>query len=58
MKAKPELDDPQYWRQRAQDARRLADQFGDPVAKRTLEEIAASYEQLAKLTEARRDAKS
>jgi hypothetical protein len=55
MKGKRENDDPSYWRQRADDARRLADQLGDDVvAQGTLREIAASYEQLAKLAEERR----
>jgi hypothetical protein len=55
MKAERENDDPSFWRQRADDARRLAEQVGDDVvAQNALREIAASYEQLAKLAEERR----
>jgi hypothetical protein len=47
------INDPAYWRQRAEEARRTADQLHDPLAKKTLLEIARSYEQLSILTEAR-----
>jgi hypothetical protein len=47
------IDDPAHWRQRAEEARRMADQLADPEAKQAMLEIAASYEQLAKIAEAR-----
>jgi hypothetical protein len=47
------INDPAYWRQRADEARRLADQLTDAVAKQALQEVASSYEQLAELAEDR-----
>ena len=47
------IDDPAQWRQKADEARRMADQLADPEAKQTMLEIAASYELLAKIAEAR-----
>jgi hypothetical protein len=47
------IDDPAHWRQKADEARRMADQLADPEAKQAMLEIAASYEQLAKIAEAR-----
>jgi hypothetical protein len=44
-------DDPRHWRQLAQEARAAADQLDDPVAKRLMLEIAASYEELASIAE-------
>ena len=41
------LDDPVHGRKLAHDARTRAAHMPDPVAKRTLEGIAASYDQLA-----------
>jgi hypothetical protein len=52
------INDPAYWRQRAEEARRVADQLDDPLAKKTLQEIAHSYEQLGSLTEARLTSKT
>ena len=43
------INDPAYWRQRADEARRLSEQLTDPVAKDALQQVAASYEQLATL---------
>jgi hypothetical protein len=57
MTASP-INDPAYWRQRAEEARRIADQLDDPLAKRTLLEIARSYERLSALTEARLTSKT
>lgn len=54
MQASPHLNDPAHWRERAEEARRLADEFSDPSAKRTLLDIAAAYERLAELLEAKR----
>jgi hypothetical protein len=53
MKARSQLEDPVYWRTRAEEARRMADRVTDAVAQRSLRDIAASYEELAKLAEAR-----
>ena len=49
----PSINDPAYWRQRAEDARRTAGQVDDPLAKKTLLDIARSYEQLSILTQTR-----
>jgi hypothetical protein len=46
-------DDPEHWRQRAQESRAIADQLDDPAAKQTMLEIAEAYEQLAVLAERR-----
>jgi hypothetical protein len=53
MKAKSIIDDPAHWRRRAEEARRVADQLDDPIAKKTMLDIALSYEQLATLAKAR-----
>ena len=50
---KPIKDDPEHWRRRAEESRRVAEQLDDPVAKQTMLDIASSYEQLASLAEAR-----
>jgi hypothetical protein len=39
--------DPEHWRRRAEESRRIAERLDDPAAKQTMLEIAASYEQLA-----------
>jgi hypothetical protein len=44
-------DDPAHWRQRAQEARREAEQIDDPSIKSALLEIAAAYERLAAIIE-------
>jgi hypothetical protein len=54
MKARSQIDDPAYWRKHADEARRMAEQLDDPVAQQTLRDIAASYDELAKLAEERR----
>jgi hypothetical protein len=46
-------NDPAHWRQRAEDARRAADEAVDPIEKSTLLDITTAYEQLAALTEAK-----
>ena len=52
---KPSLaDDPAHWQRRAEEARRVADQLDDPIAKKTMREIALSYERLAALAEKKR----
>jgi hypothetical protein len=45
------INDPAYWRERAEEARRIAEQLADAVAKQTMLEIARSYDNLAELTE-------
>ena len=56
MDVSTEITDPAYWRQRAAEARRMAEKLNDPIAQQTLEEIAVACEQLADLTQARRAA--
>jgi hypothetical protein len=43
--------DPQHWREHAEAARRLAAEIIDPPSRRTMLEIAESYERLARRTE-------
>jgi hypothetical protein len=45
------LNDPAHWRQRAQEARRIADELHDPAAKQAMLEVARNYEQLATIAE-------
>ena len=40
-----------YWRERAEEARAQASEMRDPTAKRTLLEIARSYDRLAEQAE-------
>jgi hypothetical protein len=47
------LDDPQHWRERAEEARTLADQLSDPESKRTILRIANGYERMAEHAEVR-----
>jgi formylglycine-generating enzyme required for sulfatase activity len=58
MDVSSEITDPAYWRRRAEEARRLAKQLSDPVARQTLEDIAANCDQLAEITAARRSAET
>jgi hypothetical protein len=53
MSTLPKIDDPAYWRRRSEEAHRTADRLDDPVAKKMMLDIAASYERLVALTEAR-----
>ena len=50
-------DDPAHWQQRAEEARRIADQLDDLIAKKTMRDIALSYERLAALAEKKRGSK-
>ena len=43
----PILNNPQHWRDRAEEARAVADQLDDPDARRTMLGIADEYERLA-----------
>jgi hypothetical protein len=58
MDVSSEITDPAYWRRRAEEARRLAKQLSDPVARQTLQDIAANCDQLAEITAARRTAET
>ena len=51
MKTTSIANDPAHWRRRAEEARRVADQLDDPIAKKTMRDIALSYERLAMLAE-------
>jgi hypothetical protein len=53
MKTPSLRDDPAHWHRRAAEARRIADQLDDPIAKETMRDIANSYERLAELAEAK-----
>jgi len=46
------VNDPAYWRQRAEEVRAFADQIDDPVAKEIVLAIASGYEQVAALAAA------
>jgi hypothetical protein len=47
-------DDPEHWRERAAEARRLADRMDDdPIAKSTMLGIVEAYERLAEMAQAR-----
>ena len=43
---------PQYWRERAEEARALAQQMTDPEAQRAMLSVAQSYEKIALRAEA------
>jgi hypothetical protein len=47
------LNNPESWRQRAAEARAIANGMTDPVAKRTMRGVAQSYERLAERAELR-----
>ena len=48
------INDPASWRERAEEARRIAEQLVDAVAKDMMLDIARSYDSLAKIAEERR----
>jgi hypothetical protein len=41
------LDDPKHWRERAEEARTIADQLSDPESKRMILRIAEDYLRMA-----------
>jgi hypothetical protein len=43
----PQFDDPQYWHQRAEEARVLAEQMSDELHKEMMLKVADNYDQLA-----------
>jgi len=47
------LDDPKHWRERAEEARRVADAVDDPIAKAAMLRIASDYEQIAEQAQSR-----
>ena len=53
MDAKSQINDPALWRQRAEEARRTAEQLNDAVSQKVLRDMADLYEQLARLVETR-----
>jgi len=48
------VDDPAHWRDRAVEARALADQMSDELSRNTMLKIADDYERLAERAEERR----
>ena len=53
----PSFHDPKHWRQRAAEARQLAEMMTDDVSKQMMLGIAQDYDNLATRAEVRRQAK-
>ena len=51
--AKIPINDPKHWRDRAEEARTVADDITDPDSKRKMLRIADDYEELARRAEKR-----
>jgi hypothetical protein len=51
MPAAPFPDDPKHWRERADEARAVAEIVRDPDAKQAMLKVAEGYERLVKLAE-------
>jgi hypothetical protein len=51
--AKVPINDPKHWRERAEEARTVADELTDPDSKRAMLRIANDYEELARRAEKR-----
>jgi hypothetical protein len=47
------INDPTHWHQRAEEARTIAEQMGDPQSKEAMLRIAKDYERLAERAERR-----
>jgi hypothetical protein len=52
------LNDSEHWRDRAKEARAMAEDMADPVSKQKMLDVAANYEHLAKRAEDRRTGKA
>ena len=52
------LNDPDHWRDRAKEARAMAEDMTDPVSKQKMLDVAANYEHLAQRAEDRRTGKA
>jgi hypothetical protein len=48
------LNDPDHWRDRAKEARAMAEDMTDPVSKQKMLDVASNYEHLAKRAAGRR----
>jgi hypothetical protein len=51
--AKVPINDPKHWRERAEEARTVAEEMNDPHSKRKMLRIADDYEELARRAERR-----
>ena len=51
--AKVPINDPKHWRERAEEARTVADELIDPDSKRKMLRIADDYEKIARRAEKR-----
>jgi predicted Rossmann-fold nucleotide-binding protein len=51
--AKVPINDPKHWRERAEEARAVADELTDPASKRRMLRIADDYDELARHAEKR-----
>lgn len=45
------VDDPRHWRARAEEARTMAETLSDPVARKSMLEIAEAYDRMAQRAE-------
>jgi hypothetical protein len=52
-RSKIPINDPKHWRERAEEARTVADEMNDPDSKRKMLRIAEDYEELARRAEKR-----